>query len=343
MEFDNRYKLILRMLSEDSRASITELAKGAGTSRVTVAKLLEKLSNDYNIRYTIEVDDDRLGMVQRHLVVLRFSNKPKLAELSEALAGDALVSNAYVCDGDFDALVQVRASSPMDYVMWESQLPTKLGRFGITIKPSSIMFPNYGYFPIGAKELESVVTGISARERAMLAVLSSNSRARLSELAEGTHTSKSTANYKLFSLKKKGVIKRFTIGAAKPPYKYILAFLVNYHFTNTTYVRSVQMMDYYKHYDSGMPLFNTFQLLVPMSGSYRFFGMGLFRDEQDAMEHAIGAHLRVFSQEKPEIERARVTGIIKGSYPFRNLDIEANYTRFNWSKLDLAGAARKPR
>ncbi|MGC8670094.1 MAG: winged helix-turn-helix transcriptional regulator [Candidatus Micrarchaeia archaeon] len=335
MEFDKRYKLMLRLLSENSRATVTELAKNIGTSRVTVVKLLKKLSEDYGLHYTIEVDDDKLGFTQRHLVMLKFDRKPTPDELKKAFEKDRFVSNAYLCNGDFDVIVHTRASNAMDYIMWESQLPSKFENSNITIRPSAIMVPNYGYFPIGAEELKSVATEIDTNERAMLKTLSSNSRARLIELARDTKARESTVNYRLSTLKKSGVVKRFTISASKPPYAYILAFLVNYHFNSTTYVRSVEMMNYYKNYDQDMSLFSTFQLLVPMSGSFRFFGMGLFKNESDAMENAINAHKNIFNQEKPEIAHAQVTGLIKGRYPFRNLDIKTNYTRFKWSMLDM--------
>ena len=63
--------------------------------------------------------------------------------------------------------------------------------------------------------------------------------------------------------------------------------------------------------------------------------MGLFKDKSDAVENAIKVHNRIFSTERPEVEYARIVKLIKGSFPYRNIDMEENYRRFNWSQLSM--------
>jgi hypothetical protein len=92
------------------------------------------------------------------------------------------------------------------------------------------------------------------------------------------------------------------------------------------------MMEYYKQYDTELPLINTFQLLAPMSGSFRFLGIAQFDNETVAKRDAINAHRNIFSEENVKIKSAKITDLIKGHYPFRNIDIEKNYTRFKWNK-----------
>jgi DNA-binding Lrp family transcriptional regulator len=222
----------------------------------------------------------------------------------------------------------------MSYIVWESLLPGKLGDYGVNIYPSELMNTNFGYFPIASATITRFAKGVDDTDKALLALLADDSRISLSKLSRSLKISRNTLYYRLFALKKE-IIKRFTLSVNEPPFGYILAYVVNYRFNKTSHNRSINMMEYYKSYDDGLPFLNTFQLLAPMSGSHRFFGMGLFSNRADAVKNAIIAHKNIFNQENPEIKYARVTGIVKGTLPFRNIDIKNNYTRFRWSEADL--------
>jgi len=52
------------------------------------------------------------------------------------------------------------------------------------------------------------------------------------------------------------------------------------------------------------------------------------------MKHAINAHKQTFEKENVSIRKARITSVLKGSYPFRNLDINAEYRRYNWNLIE---------
>jgi hypothetical protein len=116
----------------------------------------------------------------------------------------------------------------------------------------------------------------------------------------------------------------------KPPKNYIISYLVNYHFNKTTLNRSAMARHSYMTADETLPMLNTFQILAPTSGSYRFFALALFENEKEAEEGALIEHSRIFSKENIGIVHARVTKIVKGVFPFRNLDIKSNYVVIKW-------------
>ena len=333
--FSFRTKTILRALSENSRASISDLTKVAHCSRITAAKEVRRLVQAFGIKFGLEINEDALGLVQRHLLIVKFDKKPKLDHLVEIFKDDPYVDNVYLCEGDFNLIIHAVTSDPMKYIVWESLLPGKLGDYRVNIYPSELMHTNFGYFPMTRAIINRFTTGIDDDDRKLLALLAEDSRKSISELARELRVSRTTLYYRLFTMQKSGLIKRFTISVNKPPMGYILAYAVNYRFNKTSSTRSVRMMEYYKSYDSQLPIMSAFQLLAPMSGSFRFLGIGLFKDRADAIRNAITAHKKVFSQEHPDIKHARVTDIVKGSYPFRSLDITSSYTRFRWSEEDL--------
>lgn len=331
MIYTYREKALLRKLSEDASSSIDALAKAAKCSRSTAYKVLSMLENKLKIRYTLELDEAKMGISERHLIIVKFKEKPEQSYLSKLFENDINISNAYMCDGDFDLILNVRSNDPMQYIVWESRFPGTLADYEPKVYPSELMINNFGYFPMNPEQV--YLSNLNEKDKLIIAELLRNSRASVTELSKKLGIKRTTLEYRIHMLKKEGVIKRFTIAVNKPDKEYILAYIVNYIFTRDTPARSVRMMNYYKEYDEELPLLNTFQLLAPMSGSYRFLGVGLFNDEEDAIKGAIKSHISIFEKEHVNIKYARIVGLLKGSYPFRNMDIHSNYNRFNWNNI----------
>lgn len=325
-----RTRMILKELSEDSRISVTDLAKKLKCSRITTSKILNEVIAKYKVRFCIEVDENKLGLLQSHLVIVKLEKKPKIEDLREIFANETKVNCAFLCKGDFDLIIHATTNDPRKYIMWESLVAGQLADYGVQLHPSQLMMMNFGYLPLTSDTLHKFAIGINQKDLELLTQLCNNSRMRVSELASILKFSRTTVHYRIHTLLKKGIIKRFTICVGKPPQKHILTYAVNYHFNRTSPQRSVQMMEYYKQYDEELPLLTTFQLLAPLSGSYRFLGIALFNDKQEAIKNGITAHRRIFSEEHVEIKYAQITDVIKGSYPFRNIDITKNYNRLLW-------------
>jgi len=332
VEYSFKEKVILRKLSEDATASIEELASAAKCSRTTAYKILSALEEKYRIKYTVELDGDKLGITEKHLLIVKFKEKPGEEFLRGLFASDNYISDAYLCEGDFDLIIYATSNEPMHYIVWESRLPARLAEFEAKVYPSEVMLTHFGYFPLNPEQIS--MAKLNEKDKLILAELLRDSRQSITSMAKKLNIGRTTLAYRIYMLKKRGIIKRFTISVGKPHKPYILVFLANYTFTKDTPVRSIRMMNYYKSYDEQLPLLNTFQLLVPLSGSYRFFAVGLFEDEKDAMKHAIKAHQQIFEKENASIRKARIISVLKGSYPFRNLDMNAEYRRYHWNDVE---------
>ncbi len=332
VNYSFREKAILRSLSEDSRAPVSSIAKDAKCSRITVVKYIRELVRRYDIRFIVEVDEDKLGFNQRHIVIVRFLKKPSLKKLKEIFCNDPLVSNAYYCEGDFGLILHVVTPDPMDYIIWESLLPGKLGDFNVEIYPSELMLTNFGYLPISGELVYRASKNINRMDKEIINALNKDGRASSVKLSKELKINRTTLHYRIFTLFKKGIIKRLTIAVNRPPMDYVIAFAVNYNFNRTSQLRAIKVRKYYQTFDKDMPLLNSFQLLAPMSGSYRFFGIGIFQNKEEAVEFAIKSHKEIYSEENIQIKYARVTGLVKGLYPFRNLDMIEHYRKFEWDK-----------
>src|SRR5208283_1892641 len=89
-DFNEKYNVvtrkILRALSENSRISISDLAKGLGTSRMTARLKLKRVSEEFNIRYTVEFNESMLKLAAPHLIVVKFGSKPDYARVAKLLS-----------------------------------------------------------------------------------------------------------------------------------------------------------------------------------------------------------------------------------------------------------------
>jgi hypothetical protein len=82
--------------------------------------------------------------------------------------------------------------------------------------------------------------------------------------------------------------------------------------------------------DADMPLLNVFQTSAPMSGSYENFILALFISRKEAYDKMVKRHKGIYKGESYEVKYAQVTGVIKGLFPLRSLDIKANYNTIKW-------------
>lgn len=339
MEYTKKDKIILKTLSEDSRSSITKLAKVSESSRVTIVRAIDRLSKQLDLRFTLEIDADKLGLNERYLVAVKLSVKPNIGELETFFKTDKFSQSVYLVSGKFDLLIYVVANSAVNYIKWETHLAEYLSQYGATIMSSRHVFTHFGFIPMNESFTDYIEDNnkLDKIDKNMLEILNRNSRVNYHELGQLLNISEATARYRLFRLIKKEIITRFTIAAQKPNDNYnILAYFINYIFTKTTssvafsYARNSYMDD-----DNDSPMFNTFQLIFPITGRFRSFGMVLCKDRKTAFEKAVSRHKRIFKNERAKIIYGEIIKPIKGIFPFRNLDIRTNYRTVSWHELHV--------
>lgn len=333
LRFSNREKLIVRELSTNARVSLTQIGKVARCSPVTATKIIGKLTKQLDMRFTLEIDLDRLGLAERHVITVKFSKKPDERFLQNFFQNDPYAQDVYLTKGDFDLLVLATADTPVNYIKWETDLGASLSEYLPDLKPSEFVFPQLGYIPLNDIFTDFIRDEIKTdkKDKLILKTLNNNSRMSYREIGRQLGINEDTIRYRIFKLMHKGIISRFTIAIQNPGYGHLVAYLMRYKFNkNTTTNAFPQMRRHYMTDDESVPLLNGFQLIAPISGSYRSFGMAFDKDEKTVLYKSIKWHKNVLSNELVRIRHAEVIKPLKGLLPLRSLDVKANY-KFIWS------------
>ena len=332
--FTKAEKIMLGRLSAYSRSSITALASLAGCSRITAVKNLHRLEKKLDMRYTLEVDEGKLGVPERHIVVVRFLKRPTAEFLREFFKDDNTAHIVYTLRGDYDLFIYARSADPVSYIKWETNLASELSEYRPLLKPSEFVVSQFGFWPLGSSFVNEINESVKAdsKDRQILTLLNQNSRMSIQEIAKRTGMKRGRVRYRLLGLKKRGMVKRFTIAVQNPPQKFRLMHFINYRFNRNINERMLEIRRRYMDMDGEHPLLNTMQVIAPMSGSFRSFGFSIFPNEEDGMERVVEANERTFRKDDADVSHAVVDKVIKGLLPFRNLDIRANYLPIQWEK-----------
>ncbi len=330
--FSNRDRILLRELSMDARASLTHLAKSAGCSVVTAKKLVDRLVKRLDIRFTLEIDMDRLGFPERHILMLKFKKTPSEEFLRDLFKNDTYAQDVYLASGDFDLLVFAAADTPVNYIKWETDLAAALSDYVPEVRPSEFVFPQLGYVPLNDTFVDFIREEIKAdkKDRQILRELNRNSRVGYRELARLTGMNEDTIRYRVFKLMKRQIVRRFTVAVQNPGYGSLIAYFLRYRFSkDTTTSAFPQMRNRYMSEGGERPLLNAYPMIAPISGSYRSFGMAFDREKTQALYNAVKWHSILLKKEEIRERHALIVRTLKGLLPLRNLDATANY-RFIW-------------
>jgi DNA-binding Lrp family transcriptional regulator len=331
--FTKRDRIILRELSNDARVSLTNLAKVSGCSVVTAAKLVERLASRLDMRFTLEIDMDRLGFPERHILILKFKKRPDDAFLQDFFKDDRYAQDVYITKGDFDLLVFAAADTPINYIKWETDLAANLSDYAPELQPSEFVFPQLGYVPLNDTFTDFISKEMRAdkKDKLILKTLNQNARMGYRELGKLTGINEDTIRYRVFKLVKKGMVRRFTIAVQNPGRGSLLSYFLRYRFDrDTTGSAFPQMRNHYMKEDKEPQLLNSFPMIAPISGSYRSFGMAFGADWKEVFYKGVKWHKILLKKEKVVERHALVLKPIKGLLPLRNLDASSNY-RFIWT------------
>lgn len=299
-----------------------DLSEIIGSSRPTSKRVVEYLSKQLMIRFTLELDYGKLGYGTQRLVMVRFLKKPSVKRLREQAKVYRCVNFMCRCDGDFDILLQTVNKSFDEYKKWEGAFLHDFIDYGIEISSSDFLALRFGYLPACRDVIDD--SEIDAIDRKLIAELNENSRKSFVKLEEAIGVRKETLRHRTIRLEKNGIIKRFTIAVQRPEREYLLAYATDYVLDKKTSAKVALARAKYANYDSGNTLLNTFQFVTLLTGSRRFFSIGIFDNGKDAKK-AVDAHIKVFGKDKVKLYKAEIKNLIKGFYPFRRLNMKRSY------------------
>ena len=99
MEISLLSRKILRDLCTNSRSTVTELAAKYGITRKMVRSRITALEKEFGLKYTLELDYEKLGFLPLHIVKIRFLRRVRIEDLRSAFANDRPVKMIEVDKG----------------------------------------------------------------------------------------------------------------------------------------------------------------------------------------------------------------------------------------------------
>ncbi|MDE1865083.1 MAG: AsnC family transcriptional regulator [Candidatus Micrarchaeota archaeon] len=332
-EYSYIKRAIFRELCENSRISTTELAQKVKCSRNTVLSNMRALDNELGLFHTIEFNREATHTNYVQVWCVRFGNKPTTDELRKLFEDDYRARFVAETEGDFDLIVNVAADMADRYMNWSIRTMTRLLPYIPKMMPSAIILPHTGFFIVRNELLDKLdlsYLGIDEVDKKILLALNENSRMSFLEISKLVGANVETVRYRINKIMKRGVIRRFTTVLRRPPTEYNIAFFGNYEMAPGIRERYTEAMKYYITVDERLPLVNTFQYLSLTTGSHSLFGMGCFDSEEAAIKDGVMAHKEIYREDRPRINFARITNVIKGYLPLRSVDIAKDYRQIAW-------------
>jgi DNA-binding Lrp family transcriptional regulator len=305
---------VLMSLYENSRTSLRELGNEFDISYHAVSKVLERCEEEYKLAYTLELSEKALGFSEGRVIAIKFETLPEIDFLRDRLSNDIFVQNAYMASGDFDLLLYVVGLTSNDFVKWQFNLRVDFSEFKPTFKFSTVDAYMLGFFPM-RNELLDQSSVLSSSEKRILGLLNSDSRMKLSEIVEKSKSTQMHVIYTIKKLKERGIIRRFSALTQNPDKKVFFAYTLantpgkNHGALLSSFLDELTNEDFHE-------ITNDYSLIINGVGSYDSIYMCDFYDGTVLAKKGSDLLQKLWAPENPKIEKAILTGVLVGLWPF---------------------------
>ncbi len=307
------YKLLNEMY-KNSRRSLKELGRNLNISHHTISNTLRRLEHDYNLEYTLDLDATKLGFPEGRVVTIKFEERPDLDFLRERFRKDIFVQDAYLAEGDFDLLLYVIGLSPREFAGWQWKLRIELGKYKPLLKISTADAYNIGFLPV-RNELIEMSERLSGVEKKILEALNTNSRIKLKDLIEKSGTTQMKTIYALKKFKSEGIIKRFAGLVQKPTKRIFLAYTMYLSPTGEHTEFRLAFLNKLLEEDLHKAT-SDYALILDTVGNYDTLYVCTFENGEQLSRNGPDLQKSLFKKEGPKIDKAILTDIITGKWPF---------------------------
>ncbi|MCW6159549.1 MAG: AsnC family transcriptional regulator [Candidatus Micrarchaeales archaeon] len=334
--FNKRYGLvtrkIVRMLSEDSRISVTKIASTLGLSRRAVVRRLKKIEEEFSIRYTLDIDVAKLGLDAPHIVVAKFRKRPFRKELEQILSESYIPQIVIGSHGLSNLVIYANAFTHGEYIAWDRETRRNLAKFGVEWSQSEIAYTRLGFLPLQSKTIK--MAAIPDEFKKFLVLLNEDSRIRLREIAKKRRIGYKRTVYIYKKLLEAGYIKRFTISMALPKELSLLAMMSRY-IPLQNYNKATAMSQRLLIGERETELINRYIFSCGLMGSYDFFAMGVFDDFRSAHMQGVVAYKKLFKDFKTlELRYMELKEIVSGRLPIRSVDVKKDYVSLLQQRME---------
>ncbi|HUY70368.1 MAG TPA: Lrp/AsnC family transcriptional regulator [Candidatus Baltobacteraceae bacterium] len=335
-EFNTKYSLLtrkmVRLLSYDSRITVSELAEQLHMSRGTATSKLSAIEKRLGMSYTLEFDPVKLGLVNPHVILVRFRRTPDYLDVARVLSQSYVTQFAARTKGSYDLLVYANAYSLPEYLTWDMRMRAQLmKRYKMEWESSTVSFNRMGYFPVKDDAIDRL--DIAPKYRKMLKLLNLNSRMPINQIGRILKINYKTAIYAFNTLLKLGYIKRFTVNLAVRDNISLMARFNR--FVPTLDYQGVEdvVKDMFTS-DDKFPLVNRTLLATNTVGSYDSFDLGAYDNFKAGYAHGVELYnKRLEKYDITKTEYGEVKDILIGKLPIRSIDAAKEFRHFHIPNL----------
>lgn len=335
-KFNSEYSLItrkiVRMLSYNSRTTVSEIAKDLRMSRSTAAKRLKKLEGSLKIGYTIEFDPMKLRLLNPHVVLVRFQKKPDYLDIAKVLSQSYVTQFVATVKGTYDMVIYANAYAPIDYLTWDMRMRALLmKKYKMEWQTSTVGYHRMGYIPVRDDTLAKA--SIPSKYKNMLRILNLNSRTSLTQISKLLGMNYKTAVYAFNSLLKLGYIRRFTVSLGIYDKISIMTMLDKF-IPTLKYEGVEEISRKFFTIDDRLPLVNRIVLSSNSYGAYDFFMLGAYDDFKTGYEHCVKLYGNVYKDyDIFETEYGEIKDVLVGRLPIRSVDAAKEFRHFHVPEL----------
>ncbi|MDE1846641.1 MAG: Lrp/AsnC family transcriptional regulator [Candidatus Micrarchaeota archaeon] len=338
-EFNDRYSIatrkVLRILSENSRASVSEIAKYAQVSRRTAAEKIEQVKKAFGVKFTVELNEQALGMNSPHIIVVKFKQKPDYVHILRVLNSTSISQVAALTKGDYDMFVYANALSGSEYAHWYKSMQILFSRYGVSWLSSEVVHKQLGFFPLRNDLIDRL--GIAQKYKDLLKILNEDSRASFQSISKSLGMHFNTVAYNFAKLLQIGYIKRFTITMQPSKELAFMSFFSRYSPVDGYEDASSRARKAFMSDDKDS-LISRYILSAPLIGSYDFMTMGVFDSLKVAKKNDIDYHKYVLRNHGTKLESAYLDRVLQGRLPIRSLDTKRAYDTIKWTPSEVRQA-----
>ncbi len=330
--FNERYSLVarktIRLLSENSRISNTEIAGKLGVTRQAIAKRLKKLEREFGIDYTLELNEEALGLVYPHIIMVKFEEKPDYESVKELFQRSHIPQFVAALKGGYDLFIYANSASRNEYAHWDKGMQVLLSNYKASWYSSEIAYNQLGFFPIRNEIIDRL--NIDAKYKEIIKLLNTNSRASFRDMSKKLDMHFNILIYNFKKLLETKYIRRFTI-VEKP----VANTVMMYYFAKLTLTDLFEQCAANARkaliYDDQYPLVSRYSFCSQLIGSGDYFVLGVFDDRKIGYDKGVLYYKNAMSTQKIKMSYGVIDRILVGRVPLRSMDNKKEYRVLKWT------------
>ncbi len=326
--WDPLLRQIIRILSENSRMSIVDIARQLKVSRKTVVDRMDMAQKELGIKYTVELDEARLNLANPHVVLIKFDKKPEEAEIRRILEKSHIPQFVAMVNGSYDLLIYTNAENVNEYVYWDTSTRVLLAKYRASWQPSDLAFRHLGFFPLRNELLQKL--DIPELQKKIILLLNDNARISFSEIARRLGMKQNTVAYNFKKLLDSKYIKKFTLVIRNPPPVSVMAMCGKYVIGEGFESASMRVRKEVTLLDDKLPLVSRCLFSARLVGSWDFFFIGVYDDYETAVKRMIKVYRNGFRDHGVKTIHGTITKVLIGDLPARSLEPQKEFNMIRW-------------